>query len=552
MAAPLTALEQAKNQYGDGCAACKRELLESLERVLLPSAAAVVRLHEVLCFLRAYPDDAALLTLVERMLAGFHRRADLRRQRAALADTGIAGTLIHYRFFWPTAQWLASRWPDRLKLDRSDPEPVERIRAALGLLVTPGEATWLKESRIPTYAALDRLRAAGETDALFLVRQVQAMPGNSMTRETFADAIDAAYVLEPGPDTPTRTLARYRAAPLAFRTAALRRARPALRTEIARAPRAVHDLPRREGRRLIDLARGVMVTRSRDLDGFAYGDERDVRIVDDENGAGFMVNGVVPERRALIPALYGYLTLQNGIPIGYGQLDLVGGSAAIAFNTFSTFRGAEAAWNFARLLAMSHWLFGTNSFSLEPYQLGHQNPEGIASGAWWFYYKLGFRPRAGAARRILREELARSRANPAHRSAPGTLRKLAAWPMFYHFDPSRPAPTPPLAAIGAGVARAITRRSARSRAQGMRECHREAMAITGLRTLNGFSADERRAWLCWAPLVVALEAAADWSTAEKRSLVEVIRAKGARRESDFVARFTAHGKLARALGRDWD
>ena len=35
--------------------------------------------------------------------------------------------------------------------------------------------------------------------------------------------------------------------------------------------------------------------------------------------------------------------------------------------------------------------FGCTSFSIEPYQLGRDNDEGIESGAWWFYRKLGFR-----------------------------------------------------------------------------------------------------------------------------------------------------------------
>jgi len=110
----LRALERSKDQYGAGCAEAKLALLGRLERADLRSARAVRRLHEVLCFLRAYPDDARLLAQVERMLARFPRRPDLKRAREALADTGIAGTAIRYRFFWSTLRWLARRWPERL------------------------------------------------------------------------------------------------------------------------------------------------------------------------------------------------------------------------------------------------------------------------------------------------------------------------------------------------------------------------------------------------------------------------------------------------------
>jgi hypothetical protein len=543
----LTSLEQAKSGFGEGCADAKLALLGALERVRLRTPRAVIRLHEALCFLRAYPDDARVLARVERMLGNFHRRPDLRRHRAALADSGIAGTATHYRFFWSTAHWLARRWPERFRFDRGDIEPAERIRAALPLLVTPAESAWLKESRVPAFAALDRLCAPGEGDAVFLARRVEAMPGDSVTREAFWDSIDAACVLKPAPGAPSRTDANYAGAPVSFRTQPLRRTRPELREQIALAARAVQEVSPREAVRLLDLARGVMVTRSRDLDAFAYGDARDVRMVDDGGGLGFMVNGVVPERRALLHGTYGYLTLQNGVPVGYGDLLLTGRTAAVAFNTFKTYRGGESAWTFARLLSMVRHLFGCESFSLDPYQIGHKNEEGIASGAWWFYYKLGFRPRAPQARRILRRELARMRAEPDHRSDRATLRRLAAWHLFFDFDASHPARLAPVVETGARVAQDLARRAGAARERALKECSSEAMRQLGLRSLQGFTPDERLAWTRWSPLIVTLPGLARWSAAEKRALVHVVRAKGGRRESDFVELFAAHSGLARSL-----
>ncbi len=543
----LTSLEQAKGNYGEGYAETKLALLIRLEHRRLPTARGVMRLHEALCFLRAYPDDARVLAQVERMLENFQRRPDLRRHRAALADSGIAGTVIHYRFFWSTAHWLARRWPQRFQFDRSDIEPSERVRVALPLLVTPAESAWLKQGHVHVFEALDRLRAQGETDAVFLVRRVEAMPGDFATREAFWDAIDASYVLKPGSDTPSRTHARHAGATISFQRRPLRRTRPDLREQMALAPRAVHELSAREGGQLLDLARGVMVTGSRDLDAFAYGDPRDVRIVDDGDGLAFMVNGVVPGRRALIAGTCGYLTLRNGIPIGYGDLILVGRSAAVAFNAFETFRGGEAAWIFARLLAMLAHQFGTRSISLDPYQLGYRNEDGIASGAWWFYFKLGFRPQAPEARRIMREELARMKASPDHRSDRGTLRKLAAWHLFFDLDASHSAGLPPIAEIGARVARDLARRAGANRERALKECSSEAMHLFGLRSLHGFTPDERLAWMRWSPLMVTLQGLQRWSAAEKRALVRVVRTKGGRRESDFVALFAAHPKLRRAL-----
>jgi hypothetical protein len=542
----LAALEQTKNEYGGGRAAHKLVALGALDRARLATARQVKRLHEALCFLRAYPDDPRVAARVERMLRGFARRADLRPHRDTLADTGIAGTAIRYRFFWPTARWLAHRWPARIRLDRDDGEAEENIARVLPLLVTPAEAQWLREREPEGYAALDALRGRA-TDATFLVRAIESMPGDSLTRESLYDGLDPSCELAPGSDTPSRTLARHARAPTLFRSGPLRRGRPDLREEIRRAPRAVRRLGPGEGLQLIELARGAMITRKRDLDAFAYGDARDVRIVDDGGGLAFALIGVVPECRTLLPAVYGALTLQNGVPIGYAQLDAIGGTAAISFNTFPTFRGGEAAHAFARLLALARHLLGAASYSIEPYQLGLGNEEGIESGAWWFYYKMGFRPRAAPARRIARVELGRMQANPRHRSSPATLRKLAGWHVFFDAEPGGGRGLPPVAALGERVAALLARHRAEDRSQALEAASRALMRLTGLRSLQGFAAGESLAWRRWSPLALALPGVSRWSAPERRALARVVRAKGGRRESDFLARFDAHPRLGRAL-----
>ncbi len=544
----LALLEQAKDRYGAGCAEAKLTLMQRLEHATLRSARASARLHEVLCFLRAYPDDARVLTRVERMLGRFAARADSRREREALIDSGIAGTAIRYRFFWPTVCWLARRWPQRLEIDRSEPEVAGRLGAALPLLVTFAEASALKQLDLPAFAALDRLRARGEGDAAFLARRIEAMPGDGFTREAFHDTIEPTYELKPGPDTPARTRAKSMAAPMAFQRGPLKRARPDLREELGRGHRAERRVALREGEELIELARGAMVTRARDLDAFAYGNPRDVRMVDDGGGLGFVLIGVVPERRQLIAATCGYLILHNGVPIGYGEAFVIGRSATMTFNIFATFRDGEAGYTFARTLAMVRHMYGAEAFSLDQYQLGKDNDEAIASGAWWFYYKLGFRPLSVEVRRLLRAELARMRANPAHRSSAATLRALAESHMLFDFDRARVPRLLPIADLGLRISDRLAREDRGKREHLLAQCSRETMRLTGVRSLRGFSAGERLAWQRWSPLVqFALPGVTRWSEAERRALARVIRAKGDRDEGNYLARFAAHPKLERAL-----
>jgi hypothetical protein len=92
----------------------------------------------------------------------------------------------------------------------------------------------------------------------------------------------------------------------------------------------------------------------------------------------------------------------------------------------------------------------------------------------------------------------------------------------------------------------LARRFGADRERGERECAREAERLLGARTA-GWSEEERLAWRRWAPLVCILQGVALWSAPERRALADVVRAKGGRRESEFVARFDHHAKLRSAI-----
>jgi hypothetical protein len=69
---------------------------------------------------------------------------------------------------------------------------------------------------------------------------------------------------------------------------------------------------------------------------------------------------------------------KNGVPIGYfeGLRSLNGWKAASIFIT--RFEG-ETAWLYANILNVMRRSTGVSSFSLDPYQIGFENEEGIQS-----------------------------------------------------------------------------------------------------------------------------------------------------------------------------
>jgi hypothetical protein len=238
------------------------------------------------------------------------------------------------------------------------------------------------------------------------------------------------------------------------------------------------------------------------------------------------------------------------VPTGYVLTSALYGSAELAYNVFDAFRGAEAGAVYGRVLAMTAHLFGADSFTVYPYQLGGAgNEEGLASGAWWFYRKLGFAPRDRAARALVRREEARLARDAAHRSSRTTLMALGEHNVYWHAGAQRDDVIGllPLASVGLAVTDFLAAHHGAEPDRGARRCALDAAARLGAGPTSAWTRGERLAFERWAPLVLLLPGLQRWSAAERRALAVVIRAKGGRRESEFVRRFDAHAKLRAAV-----
>ncbi len=544
----LAKLLGAKANYSPETAELKRWLVELLGDAELRTAPQVRRFHDALCFLRAYPDDPELLREVERVLDGFAEREDLKRHAPALASTGIAGTTLHFALYWRTARWLVDRCGASVTIDWEEFEHQDRIPDLLELLL-PHAITPLYESGLGPRELLATLKSPDETDAAFLVVCFVAAPMPEAIRQKLYDDLDVPLRIAPGPRSPTRTSAHASGSPRAFRTGAF--VRPAKPVEtLKRSRRAeVTRLSPRRGKALIDLARGAMLTRLRDLYAFWHANHRDVRLVDSGDGLQTAWIGIQPRHRIVLEAMYVGLMLQNGVPVGYVQASALLQSAAVNFNVFESFRAANASSIFVAALAAVKHLFGTKTFVINTQQLGEDNPEAIATGAWWFYLKHGFRPRDPDVREVMNEELARKKRDPRHRSSPRTLRRLARGSLYLALDGSERTTVTDLdaGAIGQHVSRVLIERFGTNREEGVDEAVRETRRLLGLRR-DFLTPAEEFAWAAWSPLVLCVPEMEAWSRGERADLRRLILSKGADDdEIEFVTRFDAHRKLRRAI-----
>ena len=293
-----------------------------------------------------------------------------------------------------------------------------------------------------------------------------------------------------------------------------------------------------------------MVTRARDLYTFTAANLKDACLVDCGDGLEFFCIGVDPEQRLLLDAVYGILTLRNGVPIGYALFSALWRSSEVAYNVFESFRGGESAWVYGRLLATIRAMFGADTFTDRSVPARPSQRRGPRVGRVVVLLQARI-PAVGSGRRATGDERGRQgrRAEGLPHRARRRCGRLVSANLFLQIGPPRRdvIGAIPTGAIGLAVTDYVNARFGTDRERATEELAAEAAARLGVDGWRRWAAGERLFWERWAPLVALMPGLDGWSAAERLDLAAVIRAKGGRRESDFVARFDAHPRLGAAL-----
>ena len=103
---------------------------------------------------------------------------------------------------------------------------------------------------------------------------------------------------------------------------------------------------------------------------------------------------------------------------------MFGEHAHFGINIFEAFRGGESGFIMCQLLRLYRQVFKINYFEVEPYQFGLDNPEGLHSGAFWFYHRYGFRPLKKQLQLIAKKEHKQITSIKGYRTSIKTLKKF--------------------------------------------------------------------------------------------------------------------------------
>jgi hypothetical protein len=514
--------------------------IELIERVLARPPRRLadgMRLHDALLFLRAFPDSPTVRRAAESACSAFHRisRGLVGRRRRA-NDTGVVGTITRVWGDFATADWLNRAFASEVDIDWSSLDDSSALDALLRPIVQRAEEDAVDSGELSTREWLALRRGKAFRTDLALLRE--AVPPDRSGRRAFAARYDAAEVplrwkLANSTGSITHNALRWK--PVRYRRAM--RPAPADPIRFIAAPSAdIALLTRRRANEMIHVARAALAARGREVYAMTHANPSEIYLADLGEGASVAIIGVLPEYRMSLEVNYGYLMLANGVPVGYGGVTTLYRQANTGLNIFPSFRGGETSYLWTAALRAFRSLFGVRRFVVNGYQVGDDNREAIRSGAFWFYYRLGFRPSDRERRALAHREFARLRKRGMRTSA-SVLQTLASGDLWLdlpgcrrrdYFDEAW------LVACSRHVTELLAAEEATHPDEAAREVAARVARMLGARGVASHPRAERDAFGHLAPVCALLPGVDRWSAASRAALVRLMLSKGRPQEREFV------------------
>jgi hypothetical protein len=535
----LDRLDEWKRRFGPPETGALERLLASAAKWRFTGAEDLIRFHETLLFLRAYPRTPEVARLADAILFHYQERiAAVGADLPAFEEpeiSGIAGTSLSAVFDYEVALGLGERYPRNLEIAWDRYDTAARLGPAMARLTPLAAEDWPVEAHSPFRQWIDAAQPRGASALAWLLARIESLPLSPRERAALYDALELPLTWKLDGARLSRSRLRLPSRKLyCHREPLLRRADISLAQELEGPTLPIRRLSRADGRKMLDLILDTSAMRYRQLYGFSHADGSGVFQASPGRGVEIYFFGIPAEWRLPLRAYHGGMFFKNGVPAGYVELLSWFERAEVGFNLYYTFREGESGWLYAQLLRLFRQVLGAEVFSVDPYQIGHENPEAVASGAFWFYRKLGFRAVDPEIAKLVEREESRMERQPGYRSSKHTLEKLAAGYILFESPRATPGAWDRFRIRNIGLA---MQRTIAERFGGDPEKFRRAASTRVSRALG---MDARHDLALTLSLIPDL---AQWTKEELRAAAEILHAKQRGSETRFLRLMQRHSRM---------
>lgn len=406
-----------RRSFGKQQAAQKIKCLNNIQLTALKSKKTFQLYSDAILFLAAYPDNKTVYTLANQSLHKLHTYIQANEKRQySLYNTGITGTAVCAAFSFEIVKWLQKGYPANIRIDSFEAADGQ-IQAILSAMMSKLESEILQDSYFTWKEWIQRTLLPEEN----LLDGLLAIFENNESRPEVKDELWTSIGINTEISFTTHSVLTGSLTIPYYHRSLIRKNIPP--TIVAKPVKV--ELSKSDAIQIIDCSRMILVRHLREIDPISFADARLVSYYQMPRGISIALLEMVPERRHPIDSYIGYTVFKNGLPVAYAGSWLLFDSGRIGLNVFPAYRGGESQYIFQQVLQLHARVYRLKRFTVDPYQIGNKNSDGIHSGAFWVYYHAGFRPLLPETLKIAAVEAEKIKGVFGYRSPATVLKKLA-------------------------------------------------------------------------------------------------------------------------------
>lgn len=414
------------NRFGEEVSAEKLRLIKSIGTIKLTNIKQIKLIHDCLLFMMAYAEDLQVQQLAMLQMDRLCRRTQQlpATKKEYFTNSGFAFNETQGTFSFVIIKWLLQNWPNHITIhsfDETGQHPRELLKHSLNEM----------EFELTGDEALSKIKwlekASGSKNKKnilkFLITGFDNMHLDVAIKEQLFAALKLFISIQPDQPQFSKSFGRIPIKEQYFHELGLLKKFDPLTVINQKLP-PEKKLDSQAKEEILTTARLALLLMNRETDPVSYGHPNDMKVFDLEHGLSIALFSIGTATRLPLDSYIGFMMFKNGYPMSYGGAWLFGKRALIGINIFEAFRGGESAYVFAQLLRTYKQAFGAEHFEVEPYQFGKNNPEGLQSGAFWFYHRFGFRPLDQTLLQLAEEEHQKIMQQKGYRSSIAVLKQF--------------------------------------------------------------------------------------------------------------------------------
>ena len=401
----------------------KTQLLNELVNFNFFKQQTFQQFHQLLMAMMAYPSSKALLDTVtstmQKLLLQLERNVTLQNK---LIGTGLLHTAVECNFSYAKIIYVTQKFPNQISI-HSTSSNIETQKSILKLLLPLVEYSKIFLGEKDLKHRITQFHSSKtQTDLEWLLQLIQQSNLDTKTQAIIYNQLGIFIQWKVSDVQSSVSFLRGTSLPIYYHTKPLDKKNNLQDIIQQKLPTPV-KLTDKDKLRIINAAKMTLFYLYRETEPFTNANKDDITLFQLDKGISIALFGSCNDKRYSLESYIGYLVFKNNIPASYGGGWIFGERSQFGINILEPFRGGESGLIICELLRVYHQYYGATRFVVKPYQFGLHNPEAIKTGAFWFYYKLGFRPENKELRELALEEEKQKLVNPKYKSESSTLKK---------------------------------------------------------------------------------------------------------------------------------